>query len=251
MPSLDRLVSASRRAVEERREQLPLHALEDAAADLEPIRPFTESLSGEEVAFVLKLEAADNATLEEAEQARVAGLVVPTESADDGDHGLERLRTFAADTGLPLLQSDVIVDAYQLYEARLAGADGIILIATVFDDDQRLLQELDVVARAIGLDVVVDVREEEEIERALEAIDPESFLIRNYVDDKTVDFERTFSLLEEVPAGKVVLSQGGVRTRDQAVSLGRAGVDGIVLGPWVLEDGIVPTLRMLRGDWRS
>ena len=248
MPSLERLVSASRRAVEERRGQLPLQDLEHAVAELEPIRPFTESLSGEDVDFVLRFERPDDAILEEAVDAGVAGLLVPTESANGSD-GLERLQRLAARTTLPLLEADVIVDPYQLYEARLAGADGVILIAAAFED-RHDLQELDAVARILGLEAVLEVGEEDEIESVLELIDPESFLIRNYDENGRLDFERTFTLLEEVPAGKVVLSQGGVRTRDEVVGLERAGVDGIVLGGWVLEGGLVPTLRQLRGDAR-
>jgi indole-3-glycerol phosphate synthase len=233
MPSLDRLISASRRAVEERRGQLPLR-----------------ELSGEEVAFVLRLEDADEPTLAEAEAEEVAGLVVPTESAGDGDGGLVRLRRLAAATALPLLQSDVVVDPYQLYEARLAGADGVVLIAAAFDGEQQQLEELHAVASALGLDAVVELADEDELEWVLDCIDPESFLVHNYGNDGRVDFERTLSLLEEVPAGKLVLSQGGVRTRDEVVGLERAGVDGIVLGGWVLESGLVPTLRVLRGDLR-
>jgi indole-3-glycerol phosphate synthase len=250
MPSLDRLISASRRAVEERRGQLPLRELESAASELEPIRPFSEALSGEEVAFVLRLQDAGPSTLAEAEREEVAGLVVPTETAGDGEQGLERLRRLAEATSLPLLQSDVVVDPYQLYEARLAGADGVILIAAAFDGEEHELEELHAVASALGLDAVVELRDEDELEWVLDCIDPESFLVHNRDGDGSVDFERTFSLLEEVPAGKLVLSQGGVRTREDVVGLERAGVDGIVLGGWVLEGGLVPTLRVLRGDAR-
>lgn len=66
-----------------------------------------------------------------------------------------------------------------------------------------------------------------------------------------VDLERTFSLLEEVPAGKSVLSAGGVRTRDQVLALERAGVDAVILGRWVHELGLRETLDVLRGDSRE
>jgi indole-3-glycerol phosphate synthase len=107
------------------------------------------------------------------------------------------------------------------------------------------------VAGDIGLDVVVEVAREEDIERALDLLDPDSFLVRNR-DGKhgNVDFERTFSMLEEVPAGKVVLSQGGIRTREQAAALEGAGVDAAVIGRWIYGEGVRDTLDVLRGDAR-
>jgi indole-3-glycerol phosphate synthase len=97
----------------------------------------------------------------------------------------------------------------------------------------------------------MEVRREEEIERLLELLDPDSFLIRNRDgQDGRVDFEHTFSLLEEVPAGKVVLSQGGIRTREQTAALEWAGVDAAVLGRWVYGEGLGATLDVLRGDSR-
>jgi indole-3-glycerol phosphate synthase len=241
MPSLDKQVSTSRRAVEERRGQRPLVELERAVNGLEPIRPFTEAIGGEEISFVLRCPA-DARYLEEATRADVAGL---TFEADDA------LPAAAAAAGLPLLQRSLVVDPYQLFEARLAGAGGVVLVAAAFDDEPDDLAEMQRVAADIGLDVVMEVRREEEIERLLELLDPDSFLIRNRDgQDGRVDFEHTFSLLEEVPAGKVVLSQGGIRTREQTAALEWAGVDAAVLGRWVYGEGLGATLDVLRGDSR-
>ena len=59
----------------------------------------------------------------------------------------------------------------------------------------------------------------------LDLLDPDSFLVQNHLEDRGFDLERTFSLLEEVPAGKAVLSEGGIQTRDEVLALERAGVD--------------------------
>jgi indole-3-glycerol phosphate synthase len=104
----------------------------------------------------------------------------------------------------------------------------------------------------LGLDVVVEVADEEELELALDLLDPDSFLIQNLRGGRDEpDFEHTFSLLEEVPAGKVVLSEGGIRHRDHVLALESAGVDAAVLGDWVRELGISPTFDILRGDSRG
>jgi indole-3-glycerol phosphate synthase len=243
MPSLEKRLSSARREVEQRRAARPLGDLEAAVAHLRPIRPFTEAASGEEIDFVLRLKEADGALLETAESLEVAGLAA----------SIGQLPSLAGLTAMPLLLTDVIVDAYQLYESRLAGAGGVVLIAAAFDDeDQRdHMAELYAQAGSIGLDVIVEVADEQEIEDVLDLLDPDSFLVRNRSEDGgAVDFERTFSLLEEVPAGKVVVSQGGVRERDEVEALERAGVDAVILGPWAAAGDLADTLRVLRGESR-
>ena len=242
MPSLEKRLSSARKEVEQRRSARPLGELEAAVAALPQIRPFTEAMSGEEIDFVLRLKDVDSALLRTAEDNEVAGLAA----------AVEQLAALHRETALPLLLTDVIVDGYQLYEARLAGAGGVVLIAAAFDDDDHdHMADLYSLAGSIGLDVIVEVSDEEQIAGALELLDPDSFLVRNRPEDGgAVDFERTFSLLEEVPAGKFVLSQGGVRERDEVDALERAGVDAVILGPWAAAGDLADTLRVLRGESR-
>jgi indole-3-glycerol phosphate synthase len=242
MASLDRMISSSRRALEQRRDARPLAELEQAVDALAPIRPFTEAVVGEEISFVLRVADADPALLAEAGAAGVAGLAVVGDAAPAGFE----------ETSLPVLHRGVLIDPYQLYESRLGGADGVVLIAEAFEDDDDEFAEMQMVAAQLGLDVVVQVGDEDEVEHVLELLDPDSFLIQNLRDGREVpDFEHTFSLLEEVPAGKVVLSAGGIKHRDEVLALESAGVDAAILGRWVLRHGIGPTLDVLRGDSRE
>jgi indole-3-glycerol phosphate synthase len=242
MASLDRMISSSRRALEQRRDARPLAELEQAVDALAPIRSFTEAVVGEEISFVLRVTDADPELLAAAGAAGVAGLAVVGDAAPAGFE----------ETSLPVLHRGVLIDPYQLYESRLGGADGVVLIAEAFDDDDDEFAEMQMVAAQLGLDVVVQVSDEEEVEHVLELLDPDSFLIQNLRDGREVpDFEHTFSLLEEVPAGKVVLSAGGIKHRDEVLALESAGVDAAILGRWVLRHGIGPTLDVLRGDSRE
>ena len=84
MPSLDRLISSSRRAVEERRGSRPLPELEEAVRHLDSIRPFTEGVVGEEISFVLRITGADPALLAEAQEAGTAGLAIAAEPSRRG-----------------------------------------------------------------------------------------------------------------------------------------------------------------------
>src|SRR5919197_4006822 len=151
MPALDRLISSSRRAVEVRRGTRPLLELEEAVRHLDAIRPFTEGVVGEEISFVLRIQEADPALIAEAQDAGAAGLAVAAEAVPPG---LESTR-------LPVLHKGVLIDPYQLYESRLGGADGVVLIAAAFDGDDDGFVRMHSVAADLGLDVVVEVVEEE------------------------------------------------------------------------------------------
>jgi indole-3-glycerol phosphate synthase len=190
---------------------------------------------------VLRITEADPGLLAEAQEAGTAGLAIASEAVPPG---LESTR-------LPVLHKGVLIDPYQLYESRLAGADGVVLIAAAFDGDDDGFVRMHSIAGELGLDVVVEVGEEEEIELALELLDPDSFLVQNHLEDRGFDLERTFSLLEEVPAGKAVLSEGGIHTRDEVLALERAGVDAAILGDWIHELGLRETFEILRGDSRE
>ena len=242
MPSLDRQISESRRAVDKRRHAKPQTALEAEVEALPPIRPFTEWVVGEEIAFILRArEPYPSDVLAEAAKAGIAGIAVDTDEA---------LRGTAPATSLPVLHRGLLVDPYQLFEARLDGAHGVVLIAEALDDDDGLFHDMQAVAWDIGLDVVVQVASEDELERVLDLLDPDSFLIRNTDGHKAPDFEHTFSLLEEVPAGKTVISQGGIRTRDHVRALEGSGVDAAMIGRWVCDDGLRSSLDVLRGASR-
>ena len=244
MPSLDQLISSSRRGVERRRDQRSLADLEAVVDQLAPIHPFTEWVGGDEISFVIRMSGHDQPpALPSFDGADISGLAGARELIEAvSDH-----------TELPFLLTDshdLVVDPYQLYEARACGAGGVVLVAAAFDEDDEdsALTDLYDLAVELGLDVVLDVGEEEEIERVMELLDPDSFIIRNRKDGgKEADFERTFSLLEEVPAGKVVLSHGGIREPEQVAALERAGVDAAILGPWVLKTDVAETIQQLRG----
>ncbi len=240
MPSLEQRISSSRKAVEERSGRRSLDELERVVDALVPIRPFTESIVGEEIAFVLRPDRVDGALVALADEAEIAGIAV----------GVGLLPGVAERTELPALLTDLVVDGYQLVEARAEGAGGVLLVAAAFEDEDEDLEGLYRWAVDLGLDVILEVADEDEIERMLDLLDPDSFLVRNRDANGDIDLERTFSLLEEVPAGKSVLSWGGVRHRDEVRALERAGVDALVMGPWVVKQGLVDSVRILRGDAR-
>ena len=181
------------------------------------------------------------------ERGGAAALSIITEPRHFGG-SIDDLREARALTSLPLLRKDFIVDRYQLLEAVTAGADAVLLIVAALDG--RALTELYAEARALDLDVLVEVHDEEELARALEEIDPDIIGINNRdLSDFTVDITRTYELLTDVPAGKTVVAESGYSTREQLDELERVGVDAVLIGETVMRaEDPESALRTLTGS---
>jgi len=239
MSVLDRIVDDTREEIARRRGQVPLSALEAAVADRPEGRPFQEALTRPGISVIAEHKRRspsagtirEGASVEEIVRAYEAGgaaaLSVLTEQSHFGG-SLEDLRAARAATHLPVLRKDFVVDPYQLVESAAAGADAILLIVAALEPD--VLLELHREARALDLDVLVEVHDEEELEVAL-GVEAEVIGINNRdLGDFTVDIERTYELLSDVPAGKIVVSESGFSTREQLDDLDRVGVDAVLIG---------------------
>jgi indole-3-glycerol phosphate synthase len=236
---LSRIVDSTRHDVERRRREVPLAELESRLADRGQDRPFSEALAGPGVSIIAEhkrrspsagpiREGATVADIVGAyERGGAAALSILTEREHFGG-SLDDLREARAVSNLPILRKDFIVDPYQVYETAAAGADALLLIVAALDADDlaRLFAE----ASSIDLDVLVEVHDEEELEHALE-LDADVIGINNRdLTDFTVDLNRTFELLSDVPAGKLVVSESGLYTREQLDELERVGVDAVLVG---------------------
>lgn len=149
----------------------------------------------------------------------------------DRDHfqgSLAYLHEAAQASGLPVLRKDFLIDEIQVYEAREAGADAVLLI-TALMPPARLKELLATVAET-GMAALVEIHDERELEAALAA--GASFLgINNRnLADFTVDLGTSFSLLAKCPKGVPVVSESGIFTREDAGKLRKAGACAILVG---------------------
>jgi indole-3-glycerol phosphate synthase len=168
------------------------------------------------------------------ERGGAAALSVLTDERNFGG-SLDDLRAARAASSLPILRKDFIVDTYQLYEAAANGADAVLLIVAALDDDDlRLLYEE---ARMLDLDCLVEVHDEEELERAL-TVGADVIGINNRnLGDLTVDLQTTAELITDVPAGKTVVSESGYDRYDQLLELERIGGDAVLIGEALMRSG--------------
>ena len=135
-------------------------------------------------------------------------------------------------TSLPiLLRADG--DAAQ---AQQAQADACSLVVEGLEHDRDRLARLYAEAAELGLECVVEVRDDEELELVLEQLDPEIILLSSRgADDGEDELERVLDLLPDVPAGKLAIAELDVRGRDQVVALERAGIDAVIVSGDVAE----------------
>ena len=237
---LERIVDVTRDEVKRRRREIPLAQLESRLAPHREGRPFSEALVRPGVSIIAEHkrrspsagEIRAGATVTEIAQAYERGGAAALSVLTEGPHfggTLGDLEEARAASALPILRKDFMVDAYQVYEAAVAGADAILLIVAALDQDD--LERLHAEARRIDLDVLVEVHDEEELESALGVVDADVIGINNRnLTDFTVDVERTYELLSDVPAGKTVVSESGFHTRAQIEELERVGVDAVLIG---------------------
>ena len=146
----------------------------------------------------------------------------------------DHLRAARAATSLPVLRKDFILDPWQVYESRLMGADCILLImAALTDERARHLEEL---ARALDMDVLVEVHDRRELDRALGL---ETSLIgvnnRNLRTLRT-NLETTSELAPHVPSERFLIAESGIRTHADVRRLADAGAQGFLVGESLLRE---------------
>ena len=239
-----RIIRHKAREVAERAERTPLRELADRAEAQAPPRGFAVALrsriaAGEPavIAELKKASAEQGGVLREdfepeaiargyAEGGAAALSVLTDEAFFQGaDRHLAEARSAS---GLPVLRKDFTIDAWQVWEARALGADCILLIVAALGDAQ--LHELAALAAHLGMDVLVEVHDAAELERAAH-LEPLLLGINNR-DLRTFEttLDTTLGLLDRIPAGRTVITESGIHTRGDVALMRSAGVHGFLVG---------------------
>jgi indole-3-glycerol phosphate synthase len=202
-------------------------------------RPFSEALIAEGISLIAEMKRSSpsrgairpGASVSEIvrayEEGGASACSILTEPAWFGGT-LDDLVEARAACGLPLLRKDFIVDPYQLVEARVAGADAVLLIVAGLGADR--LADLMAAAGDLGLDCLVEVHDEDEVEIAVDAGAEVIGINNRNLHSLEVDLRTTFQLLSDVPAGTVVVAESGITSRADVAELEHAGVDAILVG---------------------
>jgi indole-3-glycerol phosphate synthase len=241
MPTiLDQIVETKKREVAAASARMPLEELADQARTAPPVRDFAAALAGpgpiRMIAEVKKASPSAGIIRADFEPISIAKtyqahgaacLSVLTDVTYFQGH-LSYLARIRAATAIPLLRKDFIIDEYQVVEARLAGADAILLIAEILDDDRlRSLRER---AREWGMSTLVEFHDEANLDRVL-ASGAEIVGINNRnLHRFETDLGQTFRLRSRIPQSVLLVSESGIASRADVERLEAARVDAVLVG---------------------
>lgn len=139
-------------------------------------------------------------------------------------------------TSLSILCKDFFIDSYQIYEAKLAGADAILLIAAILDNEQ--IQDFIDVAASLAMDAVVEVHSEKELKRILELgsdIEVVGINHRN-LEDFSIDTTMSEKLIGYFGADHLVIAESGIESAEQIKKLDEIGIDGVLVGEALMRE---------------
>jgi indole-3-glycerol phosphate synthase len=237
---LDEIVETKRREVAQRKEMIPLRALEKMIAGHPPSRDFRQALDADAGCAIIaevKRRSPSRGLLradfdpvriaQEYESHGAAAVSVLTDATFFGGSDAD-LTTVKDAVTLPVLRKEFIIDPYQVYETRAIGADAILLIAAILGDHQ--LQEYRELAASLGMAALVEVHDREELEKAL-STGAEIVGINNR-DLKTfvTDLRTSITLAPLIPKGRIAVSESGIRTRAEIETLLKAGIRAFLIG---------------------
>ena len=242
---LDRIVADTRQSLAAAKRRVPLRDLRPRAEKSPKPRRFTDALRGPKISLIAEVKKASPSRgvlredfdpvwiAERYSEGGAAALSVLTDEKHFQGHleFLPAIRGTLPD-GPPLLRKDFLFDEYQFYEARAAGADAALLIVAILE--QPLLEDLLDLAADLGLDALVEVHDEREMERALGA---EATLIGvNNRDLRTfeIDIATTERLRPLAPKNVTFVAESGIFTRADMLRLERAGVAAALIGEGVV-----------------
>jgi len=236
---LDRIIESTRMRVTHLESEVSLAEVEAAARRREPARDFADALNGAGISLIAEVKRASPSRgllrrdLDASSLAREysAGGAAAISVLTEKDHFLGSfadLEAARAATGLPVLCKDFVIEEYQVYEARARGADAVLLIAAVLS--RQRLQALLATARSLGMAALVEVHNRAELAEALECR-PRVIGVNNRdLADFSVDLKTTLDLRPLIPSGVLVVSESGIHTRDDVLTLEEAGVNAILVG---------------------
>jgi indole-3-glycerol phosphate synthase len=236
---LDEIIRWKRDEVAQLKLTYPVEVVQIAITLAPPPRDFSAALRAPGVSLIAEAKKAspskgviredfDAAALARTYEANGAAAISVLTDEHFFQGSLSYLRAVRRNVGLPVLRKDFVLDPYQVYEARAAGADAVLLIVAALSDDD--LEALHRLVHQLGMAALVEVHDEAELERALK-IEPRIIGVNNRnLRTFEVDLETTARLRSLIPADVVLVAESGVHTRDDVARLAAIGANAMLVG---------------------
>ena len=255
---LDRIVARTRADLERRMEQRPLDRVITAAEAAPPPRDFLAAIRRPgQVRLIAEVKKAspragliradfDPAALARGYEAGGAAAISVLTDEPFFQGCLAYLEAVKAAVSLPVLRKDFIISEYQLYEARAAGADAVLLIAECLpQEDLMRLYEL---SRRLDMHVLLELYDEENLPRVLETGCPIVGVNNRDLRTFTVDLERAVRMRRSIAADRCLVSESGIAGPEQVARLRECGVDAMLVGESLSRQGdVAAAVRRLLG----
>ncbi len=248
--ALDRILEYKREEVRALKRRNSLEALSRAARDTAPVRPFADRLDavaatgGNALICEIKrrspsagdiLPGADPAGIAaDYFEGGAACLSVLTDGPSFGG-SIADFQMIRQAVSLPMLRKDFMIDPVQILESRAIGADCILLIMSALDDAQAT--ELFIVAERTGLDILVEVHDEDELDRAMTLPGGTLGINNRDLRQMRTDVSVTERLLSRIPDNRNVVSESGINGADTVARLRKSGIQRFLVGEWLMKQG--------------
>ncbi len=247
MGILDDIVAKKRERLDYSKGRITLKDLKSKITDTEETRDFQSAIKrekGKRIRLIAELKKAspskgiirekfdplEIASVYEKKQANALSILT---EEDYFKGSLDFIPMVKKVTTIPLLRKDFIFDEYQIYEARANEADAILLIAAILGKSQA--KDYLHLAGELGLSVLFEVHDQKELETALH-INADIIGINNRnLKTMRIDINNTFQLKKDISPEKIVISESGIKTRDDILKLEQEGVDAVLIGTSFME----------------
>ena len=254
---LEKIVADKKIEVENLEGSRPISVLEEMMKKRDQPRDFLRAISQEKLQLIAEIKKfspskgllhPDLDPLSMAKIYRESGAAAISVITDEKyfQGNLDYLRRVRKAVDLPLLRKDFIIDEYQIYESAAFHADAVLLIAAILTQEklERLIKQ----CQTLGMDCLVEVHDESELEKAL--ISPARIIGINNRDLNTfnVDIDTTRRLIPNIPQGMVVVGESGITSREDILKMMEFGVNAVLIGEsLVTADDISAKIKELMG----
>jgi indole-3-glycerol phosphate synthase len=254
---LDQIVQRKWQEIAAARAAVPEGELKKRIAEMPPARDFTSALRQPRMRIIAEIKKAspsagiirgdfDPVAIARIYEAHGADCLSVLTDRDFFQGDLAYLTAVHEAVRLPVLRKEFILDPYQLLEARAAGADAVLLIAEILPGQR--IKELFEAATALGLHVLVELHDAEELPRVVKSGATLIGINNRDLRKFTTTLTHTVSLLPQIPAGRIAVSESGIKTNDDVRMLEKAGAKAILVGESLMRaPDIGKALDQLRG----
>jgi len=255
---LSEIISVKRAEVAKRKGQAGLDLLKRSLSSSPIFKSrFKEAISGDGMNLIAEIKKRspsrglireDFRPIEIAADYAVAGAKALSILTDEKFFGgdIRLIKEARKEVNLPVLQKDFVIDEYQIYEAKVAGADAVLLIADILSGEQ--IRHFRGIIKELGMDALCEAHTEEDLNKALEAEADIIGINNRNLHDFKVDLEITPRLIRHIPKDKIIVSESGIKSYKDVMYLKSLGVNAVLIGEVFMSAGdIVAKVREVMG----